>query len=333
MRLVFAGLYVLTVVAVAQFDDAHVGSIDFYATGGLEPQHLRAGLTVHPGDKLTWPGTRDRIREDLTRVAGRPFTHFAPVCCDKEGRWMLYIGFGRQPRDMVLRPKPAAKLQLPAELTDLYREFMAILPEALKHAAGTPDDYSKGYSLATYPPMRAIQLRMREAAVAREDELLRALAEAADDSQRIAAAHLTGYTRQSPRQIVTLIDASGDPNETVRNNAMRALAVLAAIPAVARQIPAAPFIDKLNSSIWSDRNKALMLLTLITRGRNPEVLAKLRAQALTALIEMAQWENPGHSAGPIHLLGRIAGMSEIEVNKLAEAGDAGPVLAAIRRLP
>ena len=119
----------------------------------------------------------------------------------------------------------------------------------------------------------------------------------------------------------------------MRNNATRALAVLAATPAFARQIPAGPFIDKLNSSVWSDRNKGLMLLTPLTRDRNPEVLADLKAHALSALIEMAQWRNPGHAAGPIRLLGRIAGMSESELDQLAESGDAGPVLAAIQRLP
>jgi hypothetical protein len=333
MRLLFPVLCVLAAVAVAQLEDARVGIIDFYATGGLHPKQLHAALTIRRGDKLTWPGTRDRIREELIRVAGRSFTHFAPVCCDKDGLWMLYVGFGDKSADVVVRPRPTGKIKLTSELTELYSEFMATLPKALKYAAGNPEDYSKGYSLASYPPMRAIQFRMREAALAHEEELLRVLADSADDTQRIAAAHLTGYTHQSPRQILTLIEASRDPNDTVRNNATRALAVLAATPAFARQIPAAPFIAKLNSSIWSDRNKGLMLLTPLTRDRNPEVLAELRAHALPALIEMAQWRNPGHSAGPILLLGRIAGIDESELDKLAQTGDAGPVLAAIQRLP
>jgi hypothetical protein len=48
---------------------------------------------------------------------------------------------------------------------------------------------------------------------------------------------------------------------------------------------------------------------------------------------MAQWQNPGHSEGPIRLLGRIAGIDESELDKLAATGNAGPVLAAIRKLP
>src|SRR5690606_3127051 len=85
----------------------------------------------------------------------------------------------------------------------------------------------------------------------------------------------------------------------------------------------------LNSPVWSDRNKGLMLLPRLTRDRNPQTLAHLKAKALPALIEMAQWQNPGHSEGPILLLGRIAGMDAKELDALARQGDAGPVLAAL----
>jgi hypothetical protein len=332
MRFPLFGLLLLSPLATAQLENARVGFIDFYALNGLDPNQLRAALTVHPGDRLLWPATPEKIREELTKVAGRPYTHFSPVCCDKESRWMLYIGFGGPSAPPALRPKPSADLALAPELTALYDEFMATLPEALKFAAGTPEDYSKGYSLSSHPPMRAIQMRMREAALANEEPLLRVLLEAANDKQRIAASQLTGYTRQSPRQIEVLIEASRDPNDTVRNNATRALGVLAATPEFARQIPAAPFIDKLNSPVWSDRNKGLMLLTLLTRARDPQVLAAIRTKALPALIEMAQWQFAGHAAGPIRLLGRIAGMDESELDRLADKGDAGPVLVAIGKL-
>lgn len=327
-----AVLTLLAPVAFAQLENAHVGLIDFYALNGLDPNQLRAALSVRPGDKLLWPAVPNTIKEELIKATGRPYTHFSPVCCDKTGRWMLYIGFGAPPASEVPRPKPSASLTLPPELTALYDEFMAALPASLKFASGQPEDYSKGYSLASYPPMRAIQMRMREDALANEALLLRVLLESADDKQRIAASQLTGYTRQSPRQIEALMEASRDANATVRNNATRALGVLAATPEFARQIPAAPFIEMLNSPVWSDRNKGLMLLTFHTRSRDPQVLAAIRAKALPALVEMAQWQFAGHAAGPIRLLGRIAGIDEIELNNLADKGDAGPVISAVGKL-
>jgi hypothetical protein len=332
MRAVFACFVVLG-VAVAQLQDLPVGFIDFYALNALNPKELRAALTVREGDKFRWPATREQIREDVTKAAGRPFTHFAPVCCDKKGRLMLYIGFGTASSSTAFRAKPTGDVKLSPDLMKLDDEFMAMLPEALKKAPGLLEDYSQGYSVSKYAPMRAIQMRMREVALAHEKELLRVLAESADDKQRVAAAHLTGYTRHSPEQIAALVDAARDPNDTVRNNATRALAVLAAAPEFARGIPAEPFIQKLNSPVWSDRNKGLMLLVPLTRDRDRKVLELVKARALDSLIEMAQWQNPGHSGGPIRLLGRIAGMDESVVDKLADAGDAGPVIAAVTATP
>lgn len=323
---------IIFLTAAAQFQDMLIGSIDFYSLNGLDPSRLRAALSVRPGDRFEWPGTRDRILGELSKSAGRPVTHFSPICCDTAGRLMLYVGLGAESKRDSFRPKPEAGRRLAPELVKLYEDFMGTLAEALKFAAGRPDDYSQGYSLSAHPPMRAIQLRIRDAAVANGEAILAALSEAADDTQRIAAAHLAGYTRQSQRQVDALMDAARDPNSTVRNNATRALGVLAATPAFARQIPAAPFIDMLNSPVWSDRNKGLMLLASLTRERNPELLAKIRAKALPSLIEMAQWQNPGHSGGPILILGRIAGMDEAGLASLSKKGHAAPVLAAIGKV-
>jgi hypothetical protein len=329
----FALVPLLFALAAAQLQDMEIGIIDFYALGDLKPEGLRAALTVRPGDRLQWPGTRDRIRTELTKAAGRPFTNFSPVCCDGHGRLMLYIGFGARSTAANYRPSPGEDVRLAPDLTALYDEFIAALPEALQASAARAEDRSDGYALSPHLRMREIQLRMRAAALRHETSLLRVLARAAEDRQRIAAAHLAGYTRQSAEQIAALMEAARDSNETVRNNATRALAVLAANPKVARKIPGASFIEKLNSPAWSDRNKGLMLLTLLTRERDPELLAKIRAEALPALVEMAVWQNPAHAEGPIRILGRIAGLDEKALDQLVGGGDIRPLLAAIEKLP
>jgi hypothetical protein len=110
MRHVLAGLLLLSPLALAQLENARVGFIDFYALNGLNPHQLRAALTVHPGDPLLWPATPDKIKEELVKATGRPYTHLSPVCCDKQGRWMLCIGFGNPSPGPALRPKPSADL-------------------------------------------------------------------------------------------------------------------------------------------------------------------------------------------------------------------------------
>jgi hypothetical protein len=72
-----------------------------------------------------------------------------------------------------------------------------------------------------------------------------------------------------------------------------------------------------------------MLLTSLTRDRKPHVLQSLRDLALPDLIEMASWQNPGHSGGAIRLLGRIAGMDEKMLDDLARKGVAAPVIAVV----
>jgi hypothetical protein len=290
----------------AQFENAQLGSIDFYGLNGLDARVLRAALTVSAGDKLDLQAI-EQIGDALAKAAGRPFTHISPVCCDANGRWMLYVGFGSKANAMY-RPRPSGAVTLPSELTELYDKFMAMVPAWVQNAGGKEDDYSRGYSLSAYPPMRAIQEAMRVEALKHGAHILRVLAEAADDRHRIAAAHLTGYTRASRAQIAALVDASRDPNETVRNNAIRALGVLAATSKYAKQIPVEPFIELLNSATWTDRNKGLMLLSALTRGRDPRMLNLLREKAMPALIEMAQWQNPVHAGNAILLLDRIAAM-------------------------
>ena len=82
-----------------------------------------------------------------------------------------------------------------------------------------------------------------------------------------------GYARQSPRQVLALMRAARDPDEGVRNNATRAIAVLArANHRLASQISPDTFIEMLNSGIWTDRNKGAMVLMSLTAKRDPAVL-------------------------------------------------------------
>jgi selenoprotein W-related protein len=97
--------------------------------------------------------------------------------------------------------------------------------------------------------------------------------------QRAIAAQFMGYVHSSAAQINALVRASHDPEEDVRNNATRALWVLAASsPKRAERIPADGFIEMLYSRSWTDRNKSSLLLEVLTRSRDPKLLAQLRSR-------------------------------------------------------
>jgi hypothetical protein len=86
----------------------------------------------------------------------------------------------------------------------------------------------------------------------------------------------------------------------------------------------------LNSGTWTDRNKGGGLLMALTEPRDPTLLAKLKAQALDSLIEMAQWRESGHAGYSRVVLGRIYGIPEQRLLSLAFDGPVQEILSAAK---
>lgn len=268
-----------------------VGDIEFFGyTDFAKPSQLLKELPIHIGDPIT-AQTKQRIRQAVLRVTGRPPTDVALICCDAHGDWTAFIGLpGPTVEKFSYYPPPKEDARLPTDVNELYSRLDTAIRAAV-HKGGTApqEDDSQGYSLINYPPARVLQLKLRQYALGHEDLLLRVLKDSSDARQRQIAADALGYGRQSPAQIAALVRATCDPDGEVRNNATRALGVLASSsPQLARQIPPDSFIAMIKSGVWTDRNKAAFVFMELTRARSPALLAKLRAQALEPLIEMAK---------------------------------------------
>jgi HEAT repeats len=266
---------------------AHRG-IEFFGYAGIDLNKVKAALPFHEGDEFgieTVEEKRRQAREAVERVTGHPPTDIAVGCCD-QGNWSIYIGLSGKPIHYNPQPKGAARL--PGSAIKLYDQFTNANAEAIQKGAAA-EEWSKGYALSQYQPLRSLQLEMRAYAVGHEAQLRTVLVTSSDDQQRIVAAELLGYARRSKSQIAALVSASRDTNSLVRNNATRALMALAqSNPKVATEIPAGGFIELLLSGTWTDLNKASSLLSSMTRGRSPELLAHLcRGEVLDRLIEMA----------------------------------------------
>ena len=121
-----------------------------------------------------------------------------------------------------------------------------------------------------------------------------------------------------------LVYGMSDPDKDVRNNSMRALALIAgfaqARPDQHVSVPVKPFIEMLNSVEWTDRNKSSFALVALTEKRDAAVLSRLRQRSLQSLIDMARWKT-GHAFAPFSILGRIGGLSEEEIQKLWDSGN------------
>jgi hypothetical protein len=220
---------------------------------------------------------------------------------------------------------------LPAAFVKLEKDIDEGSLKALQEGRGGEDD-SAGYALFKDPAVRKMQLQVHDFALGNEKLIYKVLAASSDPEHRSDAADALGYARQSKRQIEALVRASFDSDVDVRNSAIRALGVLlTAKPELGRYVPAGRFISLLSSQRWEDRNKASFLLMTMTSTRDPQLLGKLRAEAMPALIEMSQFPF-GHAYANAVILGRVIGIeeSELAAGKLSQPGKIEEIIRRAR---
>ena len=123
-----------------------------------------------------------------------------------------------------------------------------------------------------------------------------------------------------------------DPDEGVRNNAMRALLVFTYTKPTPRRptprVPEAPFIEFLGSPVWTDRNKSVGAVAELSRTRDPRLLARLRATALGPLVEMARWKSAGHAEPALVILARLADRPDAEAGTAMTNGGREAIISA-----
>jgi len=323
-----AWLLFLVLPAFAQPPSERIGTIDFYGYGTLDAASLGAVLPFHEGGGMPSDSVRENALRAVRKVAGRQAV-FSRVCCLPDGRSSLFIGLaepGSAPN--AYNPQPQGDSTLPKDVLRIFQQLDKHFVAAVKRGASQEDD-SQGYALFDDPRSHAGQLKLRSWARAHTALILHVLADSRDARQRAYAAEALGYADRSPEQIAALVAAAFDSDEDVRNNAVRALGVLATVgPEVTSRIPAARFIPLLHSVTWADRNKGLLLFDRMTASRDPALLKMLHDQALEPLREMAQWKDFGHAWASLVILGRIGGMEEGRLERL-DASMVGEVLSAV----
>jgi HEAT repeat protein len=193
-------------------------------------------------------------------------------------------------------------------------EFIQALTAAVQRG-DSAEELWNGQSVMRDPAARSVQMRFIDWA-RQPDSLRSVLRNSSDASHRALAAHILGHAADPQAVIPYLVDAIADSSDEVRNNAMRALAVIARAQSDSPRpvrVPPEPFVAMLDSPVWSDRNKAALALMELTTSRDRVLLGYLRREALVPLTEMARWKSQGHAMPAFMILGRIAGRSEDEI--------------------
>jgi hypothetical protein len=282
-------------------------------------------LGVKEGDAL--PPSKGDTEERLDAVPGVVESHLEAVCCDA-GKMILYVGIEEKGAvHFDLREPPEGEVKLPEEITAVYRRLL----DALSGGRDNGDDLTQGHALSANADARKIQQELIPLAKDHLNELRNVLRNSGDEEQRATAAYVIGYVPKKSDIVDDLQDAMKDADAGVRNNAMRSLWALAVLqrldPDRGVRISPTWFIEMLNSLSWSDRNKALLVLQILTDKRDQSVIDQLRERALPSLVEMSRWKSLGHALPAYMLLGRIAGLPDQQVQDAWSRGDREWVIA------
>jgi hypothetical protein len=333
--LLFA-IVALSGVAELPSQELQIGIIDLYGLNGVSADQVRQALTFKVGDIISvTDGVRPTFLEEserrLSLLPGVASAQAGVICCD-QGQAIIYVGIEERGAPTIhLRVAPQGGARLAADIVEAGDEF----PEALFAAVRTGDageDDSQGHALAHDPAVRAIQERFVTYAERDLPRLRRVLRTSSDARHRALAAQVLGYVSAKQAVVDDLVYAMSDPSAEVRNNAMRALLVFTEVaPSTGRPVPHVPyqpFIALLNSPVWLDRNKASAALAALSNGREPQLLARLRDEAMAPLVEMARWKSEGHAMAAFIILGRIAGYSDEAAQDAWRRGEREVIISA-----
>ncbi len=86
------------------------------------------------------------------------------------------------------------------------------------------------------------------------------------------------------------------------------------------------FVELLNSAVWSDRHDAALALLTLTENRDADTLQLIRERALPSVIEMARWHDLQHALPGFLLAGRLAGLSDQQIQSAWDSGNREDVL-------
>jgi hypothetical protein len=310
-----------------------LGIIDFYGVRKASVERLREALAIRVGDAA--PNSADAVAgivKRLQRVRHVSRAAIELVCC-QEGQSILFVGVEeRGARRLTFRPRPSSDIRLPEDISTAYDRLMDAWMVAVQHGGLGEEDYSQGHSLVSDPDCRRIQEQFVTFARANLDSLRRVLQEAGDGQQRTVAAWVIGYASDKAAVAADLQAAMRDPDSEVRNNAVRGLGVIAHFarlhPELGIRIPYESLVGMLDSLFWSDRNKSLFVLQALTAERDREVIEALRRRSIPALVEMARFRSQ-FAPPAFTLLGRVAGVSEEEIQEAWQAEEREKMLARI----
>lgn len=316
--------------ACAEDVTPRVGVIEIYGARKVSARKIESALGSKTGDPLP---SREEAEERIGKISGIVTARVEATCCDRRST-VLYVGVEeRDEPHFEFHPAPSGTITLPPGLVSGYHAFLDAVADSIR-GKNADEDLTNGYSLMADPECRRLQESFVASGAHDLPELNRVLRESSDPEQRSMAAYLLQYAPRGARTSKVVVDglqyALQDQEDTVRQLALRSLQAIAVGARLhpEQQIHIEPtwFVELMNSVVWSDRRGASLALVNLTEDRNPDTLALLRARALTSVLEMARWHDLEHALPGFILAGRLAGLTEKEIQAAWLDGDRETVL-------
>jgi len=289
-----------------------VAGIEFYGLRKIPESRLQAVLGVKPGDPL--PPSKAVVEQRLEGVSGVSLARLEAVCCEADGV-VLFVGIEEKGAPHFnFRIPPQSDAALPGELVDTYLRFL--------HQESARAEELRAYQEAF--------VKLAEENLAGLRAVVR---NSADPEQRAIAAHVIGFAPDKRLVVDDLQYALQDPEDGVRENAMRSLTAIAvlAIKDPQSEIRISPTwpIEMLHSILWRDRTGAVKLLLTLTENRDARALEQIRERAQSSLAEMALWKSLSHALPAYDLLCRTAGMTDQQIAETWSNGEREATVAKI----
>lgn len=289
-----------------------VGTIQVYGNRRVSEAEIRKRLGVSEGASL--PKSKGEIEDRLTQLDNVVSATLFAACCD-DRKTILYVGIeekGSPHFDYNSEPD-SQDIVLPGAIAQAYAQFLNGTAEAAR-IGEADEDLTEGHSLMRNAKVRYVQLGFVALADEHKEILRKVLRQSADPEQRAMAAYVLGYAKDKASVQNDLQYALRDPDDTVRANALRALAAFAVFaqkhPDAGLRVSATWLVEMLNSLVWTDRNNAAVALVTLTENRDSSILDQIRERSLASVVEMARWKHLPHALPAFILVGRLAGVPE-----------------------
>lgn len=321
----------MAVLANADDLTPRVGVIEIYGAHKVPLKKIKSTLGFGEGDLM--PPSRGDIEDRLDKISGVVASRLEASCCDGP-KMTVYVGI-EEPgnRHFVFHRSPTGSVAFPEALIGQYHEFLDAVSASLK-AGKVDEDLTNGYSLMADPECRDHQRYFLSYATQDLETIEDVIHHSADGEQRTIAAYLLQYCPRGPHTTQNILDdlqyALLDAEDSVRETAMQSLSAILVgsrlHPEERVHIEPTWLIELMNSVVWTDRRDASEALVNLTDKHDQATLDLLRERALDSVVEMARWHDLKHALPGFVLAGRIAGLSEQEIQDAWVSGNREAVL-------